>query len=335
MDRLTAWANTRNGRSQVALERAGYRREGVLRGLAPPRRHAARRGRVRHDPAAVGALAAGRRARRDSWHAAARPSSPPEPEKNSPDVRGVTTVRAGTSGAAARSRPGTWLGGLYRMFVTPRARIVYGCARSRHARRGRSGNRDAAVSGTVPPVAVDILVDAVQDAAEPVVALAAGGCRGASAQASSACAEEVALGATVPGQPQARRTRPWRAEHRPPDTARRGPPRPRHGAPRLFRPPACGRSRPHRTPEARRLARLGVGGDVAYGCGSTGTPRATLRNWMNSPGHREVVLSGKYRRAGLGVTDSAPCGHGAMWVLDVGRKYPRTASSRCSPRPTG
>jgi ribosomal-protein-alanine N-acetyltransferase len=31
MDRLTAWANTRNGRSQLALERAGFRREGVLR----------------------------------------------------------------------------------------------------------------------------------------------------------------------------------------------------------------------------------------------------------------------------------------------------------------
>jgi ribosomal-protein-alanine N-acetyltransferase len=32
MQRLTAWANTRNGRSQTALERAGFRREGVLRG---------------------------------------------------------------------------------------------------------------------------------------------------------------------------------------------------------------------------------------------------------------------------------------------------------------
>jgi ribosomal-protein-alanine N-acetyltransferase len=31
LDRLTAWANTRNGRSQLALERAGFRREGVLR----------------------------------------------------------------------------------------------------------------------------------------------------------------------------------------------------------------------------------------------------------------------------------------------------------------
>jgi [ribosomal protein S5]-alanine N-acetyltransferase len=32
LERLTAWANTRNGRSQTALERVGFRREGVLRG---------------------------------------------------------------------------------------------------------------------------------------------------------------------------------------------------------------------------------------------------------------------------------------------------------------
>jgi [ribosomal protein S5]-alanine N-acetyltransferase len=32
LQRLTAWANTRNGRSQTALERAGFTREGVLRG---------------------------------------------------------------------------------------------------------------------------------------------------------------------------------------------------------------------------------------------------------------------------------------------------------------
>jgi [ribosomal protein S5]-alanine N-acetyltransferase len=31
MIRLTAWANTRNGRSQTALERVGFTREGVLR----------------------------------------------------------------------------------------------------------------------------------------------------------------------------------------------------------------------------------------------------------------------------------------------------------------
>ena len=31
LERLTAWANARNGRSQAALERAGFAREGVLR----------------------------------------------------------------------------------------------------------------------------------------------------------------------------------------------------------------------------------------------------------------------------------------------------------------
>ena len=30
LERLTAWANTRNGRSQAALERVGFRREGTL-----------------------------------------------------------------------------------------------------------------------------------------------------------------------------------------------------------------------------------------------------------------------------------------------------------------
>ena len=30
LERVTAWANTTNGRSQTALERVGFRREGVL-----------------------------------------------------------------------------------------------------------------------------------------------------------------------------------------------------------------------------------------------------------------------------------------------------------------
>ena len=47
MDRLTAWANTRNGRSQVALERAGFRREGVLRSWH-------RHGDTRHDVVVFG-----------------------------------------------------------------------------------------------------------------------------------------------------------------------------------------------------------------------------------------------------------------------------------------
>ncbi len=51
LDRLTAWANTRNGRSQVALERVGFRREGVL---ASWHRH----GDVLHDVVAFGMVRA-------------------------------------------------------------------------------------------------------------------------------------------------------------------------------------------------------------------------------------------------------------------------------------
>ena len=75
-----------------------------------------------------------------------------------------------------------------------------------------------------------------------------------------------------------------------------------------------------------RLDRVGWNGrawgeNIAYGCGSSSTPKATLRSWMNSPPHRDILLSGSYRRGGLGVGAEAPCGsEGAMWVLDVGRK---------------
>jgi N-acetyltransferase len=51
LDRLTAWANTRNGRSQVALERVGFRREGVLVGWH-------RHGDVLHDVVVFGMLRA-------------------------------------------------------------------------------------------------------------------------------------------------------------------------------------------------------------------------------------------------------------------------------------
>ena len=52
MDRLTAWANTRNGRSQVALERVGFKREGVLRAFH-------RHGDVLHDVVVFGMVRKG------------------------------------------------------------------------------------------------------------------------------------------------------------------------------------------------------------------------------------------------------------------------------------
>jgi ribosomal-protein-alanine N-acetyltransferase len=51
LERLTAWANTRNGRSQRALERVGFRREGVLRAWH-------RHGETVHDVVVFGLLRA-------------------------------------------------------------------------------------------------------------------------------------------------------------------------------------------------------------------------------------------------------------------------------------
>ena len=75
-----------------------------------------------------------------------------------------------------------------------------------------------------------------------------------------------------------------------------------------------------------RLDRAGWSGrawgeTIAYGCGSSGTPKATLRSWLNSPPHRAIVLSGEFGRGGLGVGSEALCGAGgATWVMNVGRK---------------
>lgn len=76
---------------------------------------------------------------------------------------------------------------------------------------------------------------------------------------------------------------------------------------------------------AARLDRAGWDGrawgeTIAYGCGSAGSAKATLRGWLASPGHRAVVLSESFRGGGVGVGAEAPCGEGAIWVLDVGRR---------------
>ena len=64
MDRLTAWANVRNGRSQTALERVGFRREGVLRSWH-------RHGDVRHDVVVFGLV-------REAWATSELRATPAE-----------------------------------------------------------------------------------------------------------------------------------------------------------------------------------------------------------------------------------------------------------------
>jgi uncharacterized protein YkwD len=64
------------------------------------------------------------------------------------------------------------------------------------------------------------------------------------------------------------------------------------------------------------------GETIAYGCGSSGSARATVRRWLASAGHNAILLSGRYGRGGPAVVKRAPvrCRGGATWVLDVGRR---------------
>lgn len=58
---------------------------------------------------------------------------------------------------------------------------------------------------------------------------------------------------------------------------------------------------------------------LAFGCGGGGSPRSVVRMWMRSPGHRAIMLSPAYRRAGIGIAPSRRCRRGVTWVMDVGR----------------
>ena len=49
-----------------------------------------------------------------------------------------------------------------------------------------------------------------------------------------------------------------------------------------------------------------AGETIAYGCGSLGVPRAIVDGWLGSDGHREILLSRRYRRAGIGLATGMP-----------------------------
>ncbi|MEA2248613.1 MAG: hypothetical protein QOH46_3142 [Solirubrobacteraceae bacterium] len=66
-----------------------------------------------------------------------------------------------------------------------------------------------------------------------------------------------------------------------------------------------------------------VGENIGWGTGALATPAAIVRAWMDSPPHRAVILNGRFREAGVGVTPGSPldaAGAGATFVLDVGTR---------------
>src|SRR3954465_13385999 len=66
-----------------------------------------------------------------------------------------------------------------------------------------------------------------------------------------------------------------------------------------------------------------LGEDIAWGEGELATPQAIVTAWMNSPGHRAVILDADYRDVGVAIITGVPVPTelpGATFVLDVGSR---------------
>jgi uncharacterized protein YkwD len=64
-----------------------------------------------------------------------------------------------------------------------------------------------------------------------------------------------------------------------------------------------------------------AGETLAYHTGWNAQPRRTVSRWMNSPGHRAVLLSSGFRWVGMGLARGRLGGRVAtMWVAHVGSR---------------
>ena len=63
-----------------------------------------------------------------------------------------------------------------------------------------------------------------------------------------------------------------------------------------------------------------IGENLAWGTGNLATPRAIMKAWMDSPGHRANVVKRAYREIGIGVVTGVPSdrGAGATYTADFG-----------------
>jgi uncharacterized protein YkwD len=66
-----------------------------------------------------------------------------------------------------------------------------------------------------------------------------------------------------------------------------------------------------------------LGENLAWGSRHLATPRAIVRGWMNSPGHRSNILQPKFHHIGIGIVKASPVGRGnaATYAAEFGRRY--------------
>jgi uncharacterized protein YkwD len=64
-----------------------------------------------------------------------------------------------------------------------------------------------------------------------------------------------------------------------------------------------------------------LGETIAWGSGGRATPASIVRSWLNSPGHRAILLDGRYKDVGVGIALGAPGrGGGATFTGDFGAR---------------
>jgi len=66
-----------------------------------------------------------------------------------------------------------------------------------------------------------------------------------------------------------------------------------------------------------------LGENLAWGSHNLATPRAIVRSWMRSPGHRANILQPKFRHIGIGIVRAAPttANNAATYAAEFGRRY--------------
>ena len=76
--------------------------------------------------------------------------------------------------------------------------------------------------------------------------------------------------------------------------------------------------------------RWSIGENLAWGTGVLATPASIVKAWLDSPGHKAIMLSPNFRDAGIGLALGSPksSAAGATVALNVGRRTGATAARK-------
>jgi uncharacterized protein YkwD len=80
------------------------------------------------------------------------------------------------------------------------------------------------------------------------------------------------------------------------------------------------RDRVARTGYLRGARRWSLGENIGWASRTLSSPAGMVKGWMESPGHREIILTRTFREAGVGIAMGTPSGRrsGATFTMDFG-----------------